>query len=241
MVFATLLKTEFPSEAENAIITLISDVLKNGVVINKAMLLSQSGKGIILHDIQSEKEAKVDDLEVFYDVKTAKDSLKEREQIFRRSITPPELAKAALKLATDMIKPNLTFNKRETELRKDLARKSVKPFYFKVKKGEMLVREGERIRPEHLLKLSEQAQSFKRQEMLGRVPAMAVLIGFLLAAMYLVGILINRSPGEGVKDLLFNTTTLLTVFLVVLASSFVAEEIARGFHFFGPYIYHRWS
>ena len=109
------------------------------------------------------------------------------------------MAKVSLGLAAALVKPNLTFNKRETELRKDLARKSVTPFYFKVKKGEMLVREGERITPEHLLKVSEQQKFLKQNETLGRVPAMAVLIFFLLSAMYFVGLMPSRHPRQRSK------------------------------------------
>jgi len=119
-------------------------------------------------------------------------------------------------------------------LRKEQARESVKPFYFKVKKGEMLIREGERISPEHLLKLSEQYKLLKQKEMLGRVPAMAILIACLLASMYIVGLLGRQSSSPEVKDLLFQGATLLLIFLVVIAFNVVAFEIARGFSFFSP-------
>ena len=119
-------------------------------------------------------------------------------------------------------------------MRKDLVTQSVKPFYFKVKQGEMLVREGERITREHLIKLSEQNKTVNRKEMLGRVPAMAVLIGFLISSLYLVGLMRGRSAVTAVKDLLFNAVTLLVVFLMVMAFNFVSEEIARGFAYFTP-------
>lgn len=231
-IFDPLLKASFPTETEETVVQALKDVFKVGVVGNKDMLLSQSGKGIVLHDIQSGKETKVTDLDPFYDLKTAKKAVQERIERSSKAILPPDLVKVASKIATELVKPNLTFNKRETELRKDLARKSVKPFYFKVKKNEMIVREGERIKPEHLLKLSEQNKSLKNKEMLGRIPAMAVLIGFLLASMYLVGLMNRRSSPAEVKDLSFDAVTLFGVFLGVVASGFVAEETARGFYFF---------
>jgi hypothetical protein len=98
----------------------------------------------------------------------------------------------------------------------------------------MLVREGERITPEHLLKLSEHYKSLKETEMLGRAPAMALLIGFLLCAMYLVGLMSDRKSSSEVKDLLFNAVTLLGIFLLVVAGHFVAYEIARGVQILTP-------
>ena len=233
-VIDILIKNDFPAEAEEAMINLVTQVLRNGVVGNKMMLMTQSGKGITLHDIHTEKGIKVTDLDRFYDLNTAEGYIKGQSKALSRSMTQRDLAKVSVKLAAALIKPNLTFNKRETELRKDLARKSVKPFYFKVKKGEMLVREGERITPEHLLKISEQYKLLRQNEMSGQAPAMVVLIGFLLSAMYLAGLMNDRSKDGGAKALFFNALTLVAIFLIVKASNFVAHEIARGFHFFTP-------
>jgi membrane-associated HD superfamily phosphohydrolase len=150
------MKNGFSPEAEKAVAALIADLFRTGVVGNKKMLMNQSSKGIVLHDIHNGKETTVTDLDRFYDLKTAGKFIDSRGEVLTRSIKPKELAQTVLELATSLVKPNLTFNNRETALRKEHARESVKPFYFKVKKGEMLIREGERISPEHLLKLSEQ-------------------------------------------------------------------------------------
>ena len=50
-VFGILVKNGFPSEVAGATISLITQVLENGVVSNKMMLMNHSGKGIILHDL----------------------------------------------------------------------------------------------------------------------------------------------------------------------------------------------
>ena len=58
-----------------------------------------------------------------------------------------------LQICKVFIQPNLTFNSSETELRKKIAAEKVKPVFFQIKKGEMIVREGEKISQEHLIKL----------------------------------------------------------------------------------------
>jgi len=228
------MKHGFSVEVEKAVVTLLTQLLGVGVVGNKKLLINQSGKGIVLHDIHDGKETTVTDLDRFYDVKTAGDRIETDGEVLVRGVKPKELAAAALGLSASLVRPNLTFNNRETALRKEQARASVKPFYFKVKKGEMLIREGERIMPEHLLKLSEQYKLLKQKDMLGRVPAMAILIAGLLSSMFIVGLLSNRSSGPDFKDLLFQGSTLLLIFLVVIAFNFVAFEIARGFSYFSP-------
>ena len=231
-VFEILTRTGFPLEAEEATVSLVSQVFGKGIVGNKMMLMSQDGKGILLHGIHTEKETRVTNLDRFYDLETARAFVRARDKSLIKSGLSSELTMASLDLASALIKPNLTFNKRETELRKDLARKSVKPFYFKVKEGEMLVREGERITPEHLLKLSEQYKLLKQNERIGRAPAMSILICFLLFAMYHVGLMNSRSSESEVKDLVFKSLLLLIIFLVVIASNFIVSEIARGGNLF---------
>ena len=231
-IIEALIKSGFPKETEDAIIGLVTQVLRKGIVINKTVFRHQDEKGVFLHNIHTGQGFKVTDVSRFYDLKGAREAIREQRQALGDSLRSPQLADVSVKLATALIKPNLTFNKRETELRKDLARKSVKPFYFKVKKDEMLIREGERVQPDHLLKLSEENKFLKHTEMLGRAPAMALLIIYLLSAIYLVGLLTDRSSRSETKLLLFSAVTLLAIFLVVMVFNFVSEEVARGVRFF---------
>ena len=198
------------------------------------MLMSYGGKGIVLQNIKDGKEEEVSGLDRFYDLKTAISLVRERGQSLTRTLWPEKLAQATLELAVSLIKPNLTFNKRETALRKGAAGESVKPFFFKVKKGEIFIREGERIKPEQLVKLSAQHKYLKQKKMLGRVPAMAVLMAFLLVSMYQLGLKRSRSTDSEIRDLLLNAAMLLVIFFVVIAFNFVAIETARGYHFFSP-------
>ncbi|OQY15741.1 MAG: hypothetical protein B6I32_05880, partial [Desulfobacterium sp. 4572_20] len=135
-VIGLLIKSGFPWEVEETTIDLVTQVQKKGIVINKVILERQSGMGIFLHNIHTGQELKVTDLNRFYDVKAARKIVNGQRQSLEKSLSSSRLAEVAVKLSVALIKPNLTFNKRETELRKDLARKLVKPFYFKVKKGE---------------------------------------------------------------------------------------------------------
>jgi len=233
-VFDVLMNSGFPVEVEDITVKLVSQILTRGVVGNKMMLMTQSGKGVTLHHINTGRETEVTELNRFYGLKEARDFIEGQRKTVTNSMSSPDLANVSLRLAAALVKPNLTLNKRESELRKDLARKSVTPFYFKVKKGEMLLREGERITPEHLLKVSEQYKFLKEHETLGKAPAMAILFFSLLSTMYFVGLMRGRSSKAEVRDLLFNVFTLLTIFLIIIACNFIANELARGFHFFSP-------
>jgi len=231
VLFDQLVKNNFSPQIENSVLIAVSRILKRGVVGNKTVLMTQKGKGIILRDIDTQKEQKVDDLDPFYDLEGARQHV---SQIIEQLITDDdgsEVVETTGRFAKLVIRPNVTFNKRETELRKEEAKKSVKPIYFKVKKGEMIIREGEKINPTHLLKLETWAK-LKRNPPIPVVLSMALMIGILLTLSYVV--LLRRSnafKGDS-RNLIFISLTLLFMFLIVLLYNTVAEEVARGFHFF---------
>lgn len=60
---------------------------------------------------------------------------------------------ALLALVGKLVRTNLSFNRGETELRRQQAADAVKPVLFQIKRGEMIVREGDRITEEQIRKL----------------------------------------------------------------------------------------
>ena len=228
-LFRNLLKHGFPSVVEESVQRILSAVYEKGVVSNSALLRNQMERGgIVLHEISLKRETVVTDFNRFLTIEGAKAFIRGQEASLRESIGSAELAEAGVRLSSVFLQPNLTFNQRETEGRKELARAAVKPTYYKIKKGEMLVREGERIGPEHLVKLSEETKSQNRLDTLGRVPAMAVLIAALLWIIYLAGPGGIKAFSRSGRELLFSSMCLFGFFLLIWGYNFVAEEMARA-------------
>ncbi len=230
-VFDLLKKSGFPQEVENLTIKLIGPVLHRGIVLNKPSLLSRASHGIVIHNILTDKELKIKEVDRFIDLDQAKNLIFQDWEKIDSPLLPPELKRVSLTLALSLLSPNVTFNKRETELRKEAARKAVKPVYFKVKKGEMIVREGEPIRQEHLLKLAEEYKYLNKDKFLGHIPAMAVLIAFLLFSFYLVTTPMTQRRPAKKRDLVFQALILAVFFLLAIAANFIASEVSRGFPF----------
>jgi len=232
VLFEQLVEHGFSSKIEQSALSATSRIFERGVVVDRTVLITQKGKGIILRDVDTQQELKVYELDRFYDLEEARQHV---GQIIRRLLANEDeqgIASAATLLATQVIRPNITFNIRETELRKEKAKKSVTPIYFKVKKGEMIVREGEKITSTHLLKLETKATLQKRYPQRGMAIGMAVIIGILLTLSYRV-LLRSSNPFRGdPRSMLFIGSTLLLMFLVVFLYKIVAEEVARGFPFF---------
>ncbi len=226
-LFNQLVKTGFSSETEETAIMLLVNCLRTGIVADESVLKAEA-KGLLLRDIRTEKEKAYAETGGFFTSHGARNYIREQGRIIAGSLSSPENAKASYTLAAAVVQANITFNKRETELRRDQALREVKPFYFIVKKGEMIVREGERITPEHLLKLNEHNKVLKRKEMLTGAPAMALLISLVLSALYLVGLLKSKFSRAGSTDLLLFAVTLVGLFLVIMSAGFIADELARG-------------
>jgi len=227
-LFDQLVRLKFPSSLEESVISLVTEISERGVVTSKAAMKTHMDRGgIVLHEIYSKKESTVTDLDRFLDLQAARNYIRNQGKALHDKGVPSEIAEGAIKLTQSLVRPNLTFNQRETEARREWARESVKPVFFKIKKGEMIVREGERIGPEHLLKLEAETKASRPMDLIGRVPAMAILFGILFASIYFVGLMRTKSTA----DLLFDASVFLSLFLITWTYNFVAGEIERGFHY----------
>ena len=232
VLFDRLVKDNFSSHIDNSASITINQILEKGVVGNKKVLMTQKGKGIILRDIDTQQELKIDDFDRFYNLESALQYFNQAINKLIKNKNVGDMVTTTKHFAKLIINPNITFNKSETELRKEKAKRSVKPIYFQVKKGEMIVREGEKINLTHLWKLETEAKLKTTAPTLSMALSMTLMIGILLALSYIV--LLKRSnifKGDS-KSLIFISVTLLFMFLLVLLYNTVAEEVARGFHFF---------
>lgn len=236
VVFDQLMKNGFSPQIENTVLTAANRIFQKGVVGDDTVLMSQKGKGIILRDIDTQTELKIDDLGRFYDPEGARQHI---SQIIEQNLTEEtgsDTAASIGRFGQLLIRPNITFNKRETELRKEEAKNSVKPIYFQVKKGEMIVREGEKINLTHLLKLETQAQLTRNTLIPGMALGTTLMVGILLALSYLIVLKRPNIFKENTRNLTFLSAALLFMFLVVLLYNVVAEEVARGFPFFAAQV-----
>ena len=232
VLFEQLVQHHFSPHIDNSASAILNQILKKGIVGNKKVLMTQKEKGVILRDIDTQKELKIHDFDRFYHIESALEYFNQAIDHLMKDENLPDISAITNHFATLIINPNITFNKIETELRKEKVKSSVKPIYFQVKKGEMIVREGEKINLTHLWKLETEAKLKTNAPTLTMALSMTLMIGILLSLSYIV--LLKRSHifMNNVKSLIFISITLLFMFLLVLLYNTVAEEVARGFHFF---------
>ncbi|ETR73537.1 MAG: Metal dependent phosphohydrolase [Candidatus Magnetoglobus multicellularis str. Araruama] len=228
--YLTLVSKRFSKEIQDLTTQILRALLINGVVANKSLLLKEAISGIIVKNIASQKEQHIKDVKRYYGIDQAKAMVWIIGQPLLKDLDY-EIITLIVDLVQSLIQPNVTINKRETEARKDLAWTSINPILFQVKAGEMLLREGERINKQQLLKL----KALNKVENQGKTIAKSFGLGIVMLILLITFHIIyfGHSPYITVnynKNLLFMSLILiLFVFIteisVALAKSFTQNGV----------------
>jgi putative nucleotidyltransferase with HDIG domain len=201
-------KERFNPAVGEAALKLIAPILKKGVANDKDLLDPDAEKGILIRNIQTREERKTFPPFTFLDFKEARAKLR-TQAAFTAPAVGKENSAIALKIAEHFLRLNLTFNKDETELKKVNAREKVNPVYFQVKRGEVILRVGDRVQEEHLLKIKALKRAQERTHLLAMIIGMGLLTFLILASLYQFSTQNIRKISLSPKDLLFFSTTLV--------------------------------
>jgi putative nucleotidyltransferase with HDIG domain len=122
----------------------------------------------------------------------------------------------------------MSFNRKETEERKKKAYDSVKPVLYKIKAGEMLLREGERVTPDHLYKINafkaQEKQQLKLSNGVGATIMMVCLVMIIFFLLKYHKLPVNRSFNI---NLLFLSFMFIVFFLVARVSVTLSVTLAQ--------------
>ncbi len=224
--YTLLYEKGFDREIPNLINQILSDVLQQGVVANKALLLKEADRGIVLRDVGTQEEQRVKELRPFYGFDQARSMIRIDGQQMLKGYGY-NLRNLIIDFSQQLIQPNITLNRNETEERKRAAADQVEPVLFTVKSGEMLLREGERINENQLAKLNAlQAQLEPGGRIHSVIGGALLLICLLVASFKLCEARMGRSIREQNRALLFMAILLVALLFVAQSSSLLADLLA---------------
>jgi cyclic-di-AMP phosphodiesterase PgpH len=223
--FSSLIEKRFSESLESSLSQLIQSVLTLGIVNSKLTLMNEQGKGITLRKIPSNQEFQIREIERFPDLDEARDRLEKRSAYLLVGKIR-EFRPAAVGLAQKMIVPNLYFNKTETENRIKKAVQEVRPILFQIKKGEVIVRDGETITKAHLSKIQMGTQGKKGAEVLWDSLGLALIWGLFVYMVYLTAIRGGAFLTGNLRDLIFLSSLLALSLLTIRSADFLAQIIA---------------
>ena len=127
-----------------------------------------------------------------------------------------------------LLVPNVSPNWAETQERQQARLKELQPVYFKVKKGEMLIREGEPITALHLVKLEAQSKLYPRSRAVMIFLGIFFCLMVLLTVFYQLASLSLRNFSQRPRDLAFLAALLLTSALTNKFLLFLGDHLARN-------------
>ncbi|MBU2489007.1 MAG: HDIG domain-containing protein [Proteobacteria bacterium] len=224
--YKLLERERFSQAIADSITHIVGEILDNGVVANKELLLEEMDRGIILRGIESRNEHYATNLRHYYGPDQAKAMV--------RIIGDPLLASAnysvvnlIVDLAQRLVQPNITPNRLETTNRRKAAMETVKPVYYQVKAGEMVIREGERITDLHLAKLAAMHRNASQKEALFRGLGTGLLILFFLFTWHFVYFREKRAGSSfRLKDMGLLCLTLIAFFGLAKISVALSASLA---------------
>jgi cyclic-di-AMP phosphodiesterase PgpH len=224
----TLRQLQYAPGVRQAVIHAISVVMQRGLVSDYDLFMGHRERGIVVRDLQSEQERIITDTSPILNMSEASAALK--AAVFSPNVPyAAELQPIIADVARNLLQPNLRFNRKETEERKEQAVAAIKPVFFQVKRGEMIVREGERVRDEHIPKLRALASGKRLGDPISAVAGTAIFV----AVVVIFGLLYLRYMQPRVswdsQALLLLAILLVVNVLAMRAFMVVAHALVESF------------
>jgi hypothetical protein len=226
-IYAGLEKYGFSDDIPNAIANILSKILKNGVVDNKSLLINEMEKGVIIRDIETKNESVSYELNSFYSLEEAKSVA---EVFGHKALKDQELSRnLVIFFVKQIIQPNITLNRNETEERIKTAVSEISPVLYKIKAGEMLLREGEKVSDIQLSKLKALRLKIRYGQISATIIGAVMIILCLFITTYFVHIKKEEDKiGRHNSKLLFLACVVLMFFMFAAISFSLSKSLTQN-------------
>jgi cyclic-di-AMP phosphodiesterase PgpH len=236
--FNLLLKTEFSPAVEALVNQIISQFYYQGTISNRA-LPKPEPEDILLRRLPSRREQVIKSPFPFLEV----DNLRKPVAAYCREVAPdfpPTDRWLACDLVQYMLVPNVTYNLAETQERQRAVLASYRPTYFQVKRGEFIVREGERLTHVHLAKLKAQSLVYPPgRGLLIFLGIFSSITIFLWLSYNLSRVAMKRFPTR-LRDLTFLAALLLSSIMLNHGLLSLGDLIGQGAPGIGSALVYGW-
>ncbi len=227
--FRALRELAARSDIKARVALVMTKIYRQKITGNLRLFEADRAKGVIYRSQNTQEEVADSDREEVIGLGELQDQLK---KVVGETDLPDSQQKALLDLLLPLLRPNISFNQNETEARRQTAREEVKPVLIQVKKGEMIVREGDRITPDQIKRLDALHDESKI------VSIWRNASGMLLSCFLLVYFAHNfarrniRKYRPETRDLLFLATVFVSHILALKICIFISAALGSAF----PYV-----
>ena len=195
--YSALSSHRFSSEIADRIAEIITKVYQDKMITNVDFSPLEYEQGLIVKNVRTRMEREEKNADEILQMQDAKWILRQKA-LATMAEDDAVLKKTVINIAEKLLQPNLTYNRLESEQRRQSAVEAVKPVYFEVQKNEMIVREGEKISVADLDKLN----AFFREQRQQKTSRYAGFMGmFLLIFSLTTALLFLSRKAFGSQDI----------------------------------------
>jgi len=225
---ATLRQLKYAPAVRQAIIHALSMVMQRGIVNDYDVFAGHRERGIVLRDVLSEQERIITDTSPILSLSEASTAL--TAAVFSANASyAAELQPLIATVARKLLQTNIRFNWQQTEERKEQMVAAIKPVFFQVKRGEMIIREGERVRDEHIPKLKALASGKRLSDPISAVAGTAIFVSVVVIFGLLYLRHLQPRPSWDSQALLLLAILLVVNVLAIRAFMVVTYALVESF------------
>lgn len=217
-------------KSDNAFLTetaiLLDELYQQKIVLDGKVLQTDFRRGIEFLDNNNRLIGSADASMSYSEIQAARNMIKQ----WRLSgLGEPSDNSPVAALIARILLPNLFYNREATEARYKTAMEAVRPVLFKVQKGEMIVRVGERISPEQSQKLRTIFQGNRTGNRIYSASGIFAMILVLFYFPYRFAIKNIRKFNPTNKDILIISLLITGSFLVFKTALLISHNIGPVF------------
>jgi putative nucleotidyltransferase with HDIG domain len=233
--FSALIPLSTEAGTKEWLVKLVERLYQLKMVGDQRLFERDRASGVLFRNVATQKEALANQQEKVLGPGDFQHLIREE---FRQSDFNSGQVRALSALLTNLMRPSISYNQSETEARRQAARDAVQPVLIQVKKGEIIVREGERVTPEQVVKLSVLRAQGSREVVISQVTGLLLSSFILLFLAHRYGYRNIRKYRPRNIDLLFLASTLIGMVMVLKLGSFIATAVGSAFPYIEPAAYY---
>lgn len=216
-VFEWLINRRFSTQVENMVMETLDHWSSYKFVEGAEKLISTGQKEIITREISRQGSGRGREVSVqvrdLRDVNRIEDLPVARNALAKRFTSVDQ--RLFDEFVRNLVSPNVTLNKQETEVRRQRARDEVLPHEISVEKNQVIVTEGSVVQSQHVMLLNEieNQRSSRNRNFIALVSSVMFVVILLVFSSYLRRFTLNRVRIEGKDIAIMGVVTILIVSL----------------------------
>lgn len=227
---APLLKDGFSERSQKILLESLQPIRGMGIVSNRELLLKERGRGVTVRTLDAVRQEMVlDDFASILSQKAARARVKKVFSSVKWTRQELKLRKLLEALAQDLVRPNFTFNRSATESRKAKAVAEAKPVYLQVKRGEVIVRAGDPLSDEKIVKIHALSQSGPNQGRLTLILGLFILVAIVLFVFFQILSRVDRKVAMDMQSLVILVVIIVLQMILIKGSLAFVQALATTY------------